>query len=720
MKTIQDLNNEKDKMAIFKDFELLKQYVVTVKDLTEAMTLYLDDNQKLEVMEQDYFKNLSQYWKAKIVKTITDTKIKSQIIQNPALLEEIFTQYDFVQFLQSASDECKMYVLNNPEILGKFKISNWDMKIIITSMSNESKTGLLQNQDLIKKLGFTSFDIAELIAHIEDDEIKDKLVEDYELDEFNKSQVIKSFSDVNKKRIILEDKHGLSDRYIAEIIGFLRTDALIDFINNHQDFLQGKDIKPFRIVKSISVDKQLELVEQIPGMQIPEGEKRRIFASLRNETKQNVDVQKVEEKYRKLLEIELSEKYGTMGQIIPKFDGDMSKYKDLDELLSINPLEVVKSDEDRQQLLKLCEISPNVKITDDLLVGTSTGEEYIKGEEWVSSLLQGIQEQWTDVQKLAYIDTAIGKRISYTPDFGTEVEESEDARALWKIITSGYGVCNGIAQVEQYLLGRVGIEAELVSGKHHTFVKVKDIEIPTENGNIQGDTLVDPTWNLTASRYGAMPQHFCKSYEELRKVDIDDNGKDYECHKNDELGQATTINMDTETLREVYKSIGIANKDGKFPIGELEGQARKIDETSNDVQSNINSKFALLKKWCPEFATCQNSTIDVLKSVLFENNENFEFKRCIASRVYDNADTKKQAVLYVYMETEGEGKQFFYADKAAGEFIPLSQEEFEAKFECYESDMQKMPDNKRPWETSTEIQEKKENSSGQITAEEGR
>lgn len=721
MKTWQDLRNEKDIMVVFRNFELLTQYVRTAKDLTDAMILYLEDNQKLEVMEQDYFKNLSKYSKTKVVMTIVDKQIKNQIIHNPTLLEEIFDQYDFVQFLLlSTSDESKMYVLNNPEILAKFNISKWDMKVIITSMSNEARTELLQNKGFIQQLGLNSFDITELIAHIEDDEIKYKLVDDYELDEFNKSQVIKSFSDENKERIILEDKHGLSERYITEIIGSLGTDKIVEFINNHQDFLQGKDIKPFRIIKSISVDKQSKLVEQIPGMQITEGEKRRIFASLKNETKQAVDLQRVDEKYRKLLGMELSEDYRTKGQIILKLDDDMTQYKDLDELLTINALEMVKSDQERKQFLKLCEICPNLEIVDNLLVGVSTGEEYIQGEEWVSSVTQGIQEDWTDVQKLAYIDTTIGKKISYTPDFGTEVEESEDARALWKIIASGYGVCNGIAQVEQYLLGRAGIEAELVSGKHHTFVKVKNIEIPTENGTIKGDTLVDPTWNLTASRYGGMPQHFCKGYDELRKVDIDGNGIDHECHKSDDLAQYATINMSTETLREVYKSIGIADQHGKFPIGKLMEQSTKIDETYNDMSTKINQKFALLKKWCPEFATCQNSTIEVLSGILFENNEKFEFKRCIASRVYDKQDSKKQAVLYVYMEIEGQGKQFFYADKEAGEFIAMSQEEFEAKFECYEADMEKMPGNKRPWETSSEIQEKKQNSSGQITSEEGR
>ena len=56
-----------------------------------------------------------------------------------------------------------------------------------------------------------------------------------------------------------------------------------------------------------------------------------------------------------------------------------------------------------------------LKIADNLFMGDSTVKEYIEGEEWVSSILDNIQEEWTDIQKLAYIDTAIGKKISYAP-----------------------------------------------------------------------------------------------------------------------------------------------------------------------------------------------------------------------------------------------------------------------------------------------------------------
>ncbi|MBQ2835287.1 MAG: hypothetical protein IJE68_00390 [Clostridia bacterium] len=720
MKTLQDLENVEDKMAIFRDFELLKQYVVTVKDLIDAFS-YLGDNQKLEVMNFSYFKNLSQSSKASAIMTITDNAVKRQILQNTALVEEVFDQYNFCEFLISTDDQTKNEVLNNLQLINKFNLNGRHIRKIIMSMSNEGKTNILSNTELIKQLGIESFDLSHLIATIEDDEIKIQLSKDYELREYEELRVILSLSTQKKKEVLLEGKIEIENRYIVDIISSLSNDELTDFINNQQTFLQNKGIKSFHVIKKMPYEKQLEMTKNIAQLKISEAEKRRMYASLKNETKEAIDIEEIDEEYRPLLGMELSEDVlKSYGKIIVNLNEDLSQYQDLDELLGINPLEMVKSDKDREHLLQLCKICPNMDITDNLSVGISSGREYVTGETWISSVLEGIQPEWTDIQKLAHIDTAIGKRISYSPEFGTEAEKTDDSRALWRIITEGYGVCNGIAQIEKYLLARVGIESELVSGKHHSFVKIKNIAIPTECGIIQGDTLVDPTWNLAASRFGAMPQHFCKSYEELRKVDIEDNGKDRKCHKNEELEQAQTINMDIESLREVYKSIGIAGQDGKFPIGQLIVQAREIDETSSDMKSNINRKFALLKEWCPEFASCQNSTISVIQDVLFETNDKFDFKKCIASRVYDRADDNRDAVLYIYMELEEQQKMFFYADKQSGEFISLSQEQFEAKFECYDRDLEKATDNKRPWENGEKIQENKENSSGQVSAEEGR
>ena len=355
------------------------------------------------------------------------------------------------------------------------------------------------------------------------------------------------------------------------------------------------------------------------------------------------------------------------------------------------------SDEDKRKLQELCRICPRMQIIDELEFGISTPEDYIIAERWIESVLEGTNPDWSTIQKVAYIDNAIGKKLSYSPDFDTEVSEEDEARALWKIINSGYGMCNGIAQIEAYMLRRLGIESEKVSGRGHAFLKLKGIELQNSKGEIiKGDTIIDPTWNLAAHRYGAMPQNFCKSYEEIRKNDIDNDGVDKECHKNDEALATATLNLDEQSLRNVFASIGIADKDGNFPIKTLMDKSKAIDDKNLPAGESMRKQLHLLAEYCPDFSKCQNETMQILQGIVL-NQRNLKFNKCVVSRVYAKEDIRKRPILYVYADLPEEGKKFYFASSESMEFMELSQNEFELAFECYVKDIEKH-DGHRPWE----------------------
>lgn len=377
------------------------------------------------------------------------------------------------------------------------------------------------------------------------------------------------------------------------------------------------------------------------------------------------------------------------------------------------------SSKEKLKLLKLCEICPEINMQDNIGLGQSTAKEYRNAEIWIDSILEQIDEKWSDIQKVAFIDNAIGKKISYSPDFDTEVFDASESRALWKIIDSGYGVCNGISQVEKYIFDQIGIESEIVSSGKHSFLKLKNIEIETEEGIKTGDTILDPTWNLTAHRYGAKPENFCRSYEEIRKNDIRTDGTDAKCHENDEQLKSATLELDEKSLRKVFRSIGIADKEGNFSIKDFIDKATEIDNDSISEKEKIQKQFELITRYCPEFAMCQNSTLAILQQISL-NQENFEFNRCVASRVYEKNDENKEPVIFVYADIPGIGNKFYFADKQTSTFIEMSQKEFEEKFECYENDIEKN-NGHRLWEES-QIEEKQENlavSSGKIFADKG-
>ncbi len=406
------------------------------------------------------------------------------------------------------------------------------------------------------------------------------------------------------------------------------------------------------------------------------------------DVKQGIDTTDFSEEYKTALSIKTTE---ASGRIILDLERDLDDYCGLDNLMRINPEEFTQ--EQRTKFMKVCDICPNMQVVsalNNVVAYTSTASEYKEAEEWITSLIDSLNPEYSKAQKLAVIDNAIGKRISYSPDFDTEVFNSADCRALWKIISSGYGVCNGIAKVEQYILDRIGIESEIISSGTHAFLKVKDIELQLASGETaKGNTILDPTWNLTMHRFGGRPDNFCMSYEEARKRDVDIEGKDHNCHKNDEQLQDATLNLDEQSLRRLFTSVGLADKEGQFPVKNLLEKSKLLDEfyASNPAQ-NIAKQFLLLSKVCPEFATCQNSSMSILSNILL-SNENLQFNKCVVNRVYARTDKSKRPTLFVYINSNELGQKFYFADKDECQFVELPQEEFTKQFECYEEDLKK-------------------------------
>ena len=248
----------------------------------------------------------------------------------------------------------------------------------------------------------------------------------------------------------------------------------------------------------------------------------------------------------------------------------------------------------------------------------------------------------------------------------------------------------------EYMLKRVGIEnVKQVNSSSHAFLKIEDIELPLANGEkVKGNTIVDPTWNLSENRFGAWPQSIFINYETARKNDIDSMGYDQKSHKNDEELLDATLELDDKSFRELYKSVGLTDKEGNFPIKNIIEKSENIDKIyANQPEKNIDEQFVLLKEICPEYTTCQISTIGIISSVLLQN-KNQQIKRGNVDIVYEKADKNKEPVLYTYIELENSKELFYYADKKYEQLIKISKEEFEEKFACYK---EKLREGIEPW-----------------------
>lgn len=717
------LENSTNKIAILIDSKIFSPNMINSNGLLFIIEHFLSDEEKVLLLESEQYREFDM--RAQIIAGIQDNKIKTKCFTNDKIMS-LFNKEEIRSVFNSLDAEGRFQILQNVDFLKEHNFTDSDFYTFIKWLPDGFKRDLLQNRLLIEQVfQLDNHYIIELIKSIANEDDKIGLIDVYEYTGYCRASMLMSFSDEGKINDLIKNSKSFDKDELKLIIYSLSTDSLIILFKNNKQILSDHNIKPYEITMELSPTKQHELILRLDEMGLEIDEIRKILATLKSETKQNVDTSNFQPEYVSALGLNLCEgvsKIGAFRKILVDFNISMEEYKGFDELLYLNPMEVTPKN--KVKLIELLKICPNVKLSDYIVNALSTVEEYITAEEWIESILQQIDESWTDIQKVAFIDNAIGKKISYSPDFDTEVFRSDNSRALWKIIKNGYGVCNGIAQVEKYILDRIGIDSKIVASRNHAFLIIQGIEMPDLNGEtITGDTILDPTWNLAAHRYGAMPQCFCKSYEQMRKKDIGYEGIDSEAHKIyveclsetlsldnqdtdriyakiDEESLSATLNLDEQSLRNIYTSIGIADKDGIFPIKEMLDELKKICKKDSPTKDLFELVLFYFETKYPDFADCQNSTLAIFPNVVL-SQEIFMYDRCVVNRVYDRNDEEKRPVLYVYMDYGEEGKIFYYADKERKGFIRMSQEEFEKRFECYEMDMKKQ-NGKRPWENLEE------------------
>lgn len=705
------LKNAEDRVSVLADKENINNCEhMTFGNLKALMDKYLTDTEKLEILRLEHFKN-NETIRNFVIKSLKTDEAKVKAIQDKELLGLYKDkEYIIVDVLESVSEETRAkLIVENAEslngVLGSFRL-----KRIIGDLDGNSIKQIVTNKELVSNLGFTNFNLSEIICKLPDDNLKLELATEYEFSASEIGEVVKSVNDKLKVDVLKCGEYNFSNYVVKSIITSMSAEKIMDVISHEKDLLDKYSIAAHDVVGLVSDEKQIQIVQNLNSLGLEIGDQRKCVAVLSDNAKSEIDKEILPEEVKDAFFVTKDKN----GNIVVDFSGDLERYTGLDELIKINPL-TLTSDE-RQKFKELADICPNMCIADNLVISNSTAQEYLNAEAWIEEIEKGIQPEWSDVEKIAYIDNAIGKKVSYTPDFGTEVCDNGAARSLWKIIDSGYGVCNGISQVEQYMLGRIGIESEMISGKQHAFLKIPNLEVKCANGEVKtGSSILDPTWNLAEQRYGAKPANFLRSYDEIRKHDVRRDGTDAECHRNDEKLSDAKLDVDDATLRQIYANIGvITREDNKFPITDMMEASEEIDNLKLDSKTSIKKQFELLEKMHPDFATCPNSTDTILKGVLLAG-ESLEYNRMLIDRVCDKNDETKKAVQYVYMELPGQEKVFFYADAEQNRFQEASVESFEEKFRCYESDLQKT-NGKSPWRVEQEKQEDLTRSSGNIVA----
>lgn len=378
------LETSQDKFNIFED----KANLNSCDDLTKSNLLslisdFLDDVQKAKLFEITHFNSLSSHIKYSIIKLISDDDIKFNLIKNVDFIMS-FEMYERNSLITSLTDDNKIKLLHMPEFLEEANCS----KLIVSSLSNEKKEEILYDVNFIKKdLNIIDYNLTNLISSLDSDDSKLKLIDLYQFNNSNSAEIIKTFQDENKIPILLSNNYNFSTFQLEYLVSRLNVNLLVDFFKTHKDFFDSNGIKPYRITSKLNPEDQLDFVSKIEDIGFPTSEIRQILASLSKDAKENIDTSRLPAEYASALELKYAEVDNgfSIEKILVDFNKDLEIYRDLDELLYINPLEI--SENERVSLIKLCKICPDLPIHDNIGLSQSTAQEYISGETWINSVL---------------------------------------------------------------------------------------------------------------------------------------------------------------------------------------------------------------------------------------------------------------------------------------------------------------------------------------------
>ena len=699
IKRILNINSTKALELILSDEEIMQEF--NGKDCENILIKSnLDDMSRLKILKtNNYIQEKINSWNVLEVFKVCDEELKQKV-----LMKENIEEYGLLE-----SHVCKLVMLINDdfkklEIVAKGENSMTSASIvnIIKTINDNLKRKVLENKNAIKKFKLKQEDITNIIISFENDRIKLEIGNKVDC---NMIAVLSSCKDDCKIKILMKSSCNLSQNDIITILKSMEVQKIVEIIKNDEEFkiLSNAGIELYQIVKDLMPQKQFEIMKLLSDMEMDKSKKRRLYACLKAGAKEKIDKRKLTPEITEVLDISVKD-----GFIEINLYDDFKKYKDLDPL--IKPIRgMYRTQEDKEQIEELVQICPNVLIADKLGSMYLNSQEYFKAEKWIEEVLENVDRNWTNIQKIAYIDNSIGKKISYSEEYGTEAFDIKSSINIWKIICNEKGICTGIAELEKYMLDRIGVRSNILRSDNHEFLKLVNLEFEDEKGILQfGNSVLDPTWNLTEHKFGGCPHCFCRSYKEIRKLDISSKGKDNLTHKNDEL-EDCALDISLCDAMNVYKSIGVIDEKEELPLRLLSDKSKQIDMQKYDVKSNLKKQLNLFKGMYPNFSKDMDSTMYILNKLL--NSKNMYFKKYVIDKVYNKADYNKKAVMYIYMNLDNEESLVYFIDKSSNQFINIPLAEFEKNFSCYDTQLEKN-NGYTPWEilkgNKIKIQENKQ------------
>lgn len=300
------LEQADDKLSIFSSAEELNKYELNAKELLDLISSYLSDEEKLKLFDYSHFRQLENYIKCVILKLVSDENIILQMLNNDNIVDGL-ASFQIIDIIKKTSDDIKKHILYNQEFIEKYRISYYELKIIVLSLTDEARTEILMDINLITNtLHLRNFQVAELAEDLLSEDAKSRIIEIYKLENYLKINIINTFQNKSKLDILLKD-YSFSKYDKIRILKSLDIETLKKFFLEHKEFFSENDIHPYNIILGLNSNQQKEFIADLDNINLTLSEKKEILATLKEDIKQNIDTTNFPAEYKLALSIEITE-----------------------------------------------------------------------------------------------------------------------------------------------------------------------------------------------------------------------------------------------------------------------------------------------------------------------------------------------------------------------------------------------------------------------------
>lgn len=275
------LATSENKLKIFGNKRILSKYKLNdnITLLLHLINDFLSNDEKAKLFEFEHFKKLPIDVKQSIIELISDEDLKLNLILDGNIIENM-NKSEILKIISSLNDYGKIIILQNDSFLEK-NFLHANIREIVLSLNDENKRNILLNKDFLKKnkRQFTVGMISDIVSSIKDEKIKQEMIDSYKFENYFVVNILKTFSSKSKTKILLENKYEFNKVEIISLVASMNTNFIINLFNNHRDFLNKNNIKPYSITNVLDSKKQLDLLSKFESIELSIRRKKANFSN---------------------------------------------------------------------------------------------------------------------------------------------------------------------------------------------------------------------------------------------------------------------------------------------------------------------------------------------------------------------------------------------------------------------------------------------------------